>query len=199
MIREPVRTRMMLPTHVLVGMALATPVVLAVPGVGPAVVGGAVAGSIAPDLDVVARHRRTLHFPTGYVVAAIPAAAVALAVPTPATVGLAAGIVAAAVHCRMDAYGGSHELRPWERNTDRAVYDHVRADWQPAKRWVRYDGSGSDLLVSLVAAIPPAVLLSGSAHTILAAALVVAFVYTAFRRRIPDLIDGIIDRLGRGS
>ena len=190
---------MMLPTHVLVGMSLATPVALAVPGVAPAVIAGAVVGSIAPDLDVVAHHRRTLHFPTGYAVAAIPATGVAVVSPTSTLVGIAAGVVAAAVHCRMDVYGGSHELRPWERNTDHAVYDHVRGDWQPAKRWIRYDGSGADLLVSLVAAIPPALLLSGSARTVVIGALVIALLYTAFRRRIPDLVDAMSDRIGHGS
>ncbi len=199
MIRETVRTPMMLPTHVLVGMSLATPVAIAFPGVAPVVVAGAVAGSILPDLDVVARHRQTLHFPTGYAVAAIPAGVVAVAAPTPATIGIATGIVAAAVHCRMDAYGGSHELRPWERNTDRAVYDHVRGEWQPAKRWVRYDGSRSDLFVSLIAAVPPVLLLPEPSRKIVVGAIAIAFVYTAFRRRVPGLIDVIVDRLRPGS
>ncbi len=198
MIHEALRTPMMLPTHVLVGLSLATPLALVAPEMTPAIVIGTVIGSIAPDLDVLARHRRTLHFPTGYAVAGIPAVGVSVIRPSLAAVTIATGVAAATVHCRMDVYGGSHELRPWERNTDRAVYDHLRGRWQPAKRWVQYDGSRSDLVVSLIAAIPPVVLLPETSRVIVAGAVGIALVYTAFRRRIPDLIDVIADRVGYG-
>ena len=182
---------MMLPTHVLVGMMLATPVAVAVPDLAGPAVSGAVLGSIVPDLDVVGRHRRTLHFPTGYALAAAMAVGVALAVPAGPTVGLAAFLAGAAVHCRMDGYGGSPELRPWERTVDRAVYDHVRGRWRPARRWVRYDGSPGDLLAALVAAVLPAAVFEGPPRLLVAAAVAVAVVYAALRRRLPALVDAV--------
>jgi len=184
---------MMLPTHVLVGMALATPVAVAVPDLAGPAVSGAGLGSIVPDLDVVGRHRRTLHFPTGYALAAAMAVGVALAVPAGPTVGLAAFLAGAAVHCRMDGYGGSPELRPWERTVDRAVYDHVRGRWRPARRWVRYDGSPGDLLAALVAAVLPAAVFEGPPRLLVAVAVAVAVVYAALRRRLPALVDAVAD------
>lgn len=186
---------MMLPTHALVGVALATPVAVVAPEVAtPALVGG-----VLPDLDVVADHRRTLHYPTGYVLLAVPLVTVALVVPGPATVGVAVGVVAAAAHCRMDRYGGSREFRPWERKSDRAVYDHVAGRWRRAKRWTRYDGSARDLVVAAVAAVPPLVLLDGPFLVLAAAALAVGVVYTVLRRRISRVADVAVRSIRRGA
>ncbi|MWV63464.1 metal-dependent hydrolase [Halorubrum sp. JWXQ-INN 858] len=190
---------MMLPTHALVGLALATPVAVARPSLATPLLAGALAGSVLPDLDVVARHRRTLHYPTGYVVAAVPIAAVAVVATSPATVALAAGTVAAAVHCRMDRYGGSYEFRPWERKSDRAVYDHVRGRWRRAKRWTRYDGAPEDLLVAIAAGLPLLVVLDGPFRQLAAGTLAIAVVYTAFRRRLSDLAGGAFRRMRDGA
>ncbi|WP_218818975.1 metal-dependent hydrolase [Halorubrum vacuolatum] len=192
----------MLPTHVLVGLALATPVAMNASATGGAdlatpILLGAILGSVFPDLDVFADHRRTLHYPTIYPLCAVPSVALAVFVSTPVTVGLAAGIVAAALHCRMDRYGGSREFRPWERKSDRGVYDHVGGRWLRAKRWTRYDGSPRDLLVAGVAGIVPLTLLDGPVHTIALGALTVAVAYTAFRRPISRVADGVADAIRR--
>lgn len=189
----------MLPTHALVGLALATPVVVAAPDLATPALLGALVGSVLPDLDVVADHRRTLHYPTGYALLAVPLVAVALAAPGPATVGFAAGVVAAAVHCHMDRYGGSREFRPWERKSDRAVYDHVKGRWRRAKRWTRYDGSTRDLLVAAVAAVPPLALLEGPFFLLAAGALAVAVVYTVLRRPLSRVVDVAVRSIRRGA
>lgn len=190
---------MMLPTHALVGLAIATPVAVGVPDLSTSLLVGALVGSILPDVDVLATHRRTLHYPTGYVLASVPVLAVAALAPTPIIVALAAGLVAAAIHCRMDRYGGSHENRPWERKTDRAVYDHLAGRWRGAKRWTRYDGSSRDLAVAATAAAVPLLAPIGAFRTLAAVSLGVAVVYTAFRRRIADLVDELSVALRRGS
>ena len=185
----------MLPTHVLVGLALATPVAAAAPDLATPVLLGALAGSVVPDLDVAAVHRRTLHYPTGYALASVPVVAVALAVPRPETVGLACGVAAAAVHCRMDRYGGSHEFRPWERKSDHAVYDHVTGRWLRAKRWTRYDGAPEDLLVATLAGGVALVALADPFRAVAAVALGVGVVYAMFRRRLSDVTARLLGRL----
>lgn len=182
---------MMLPTHLLVGFAVATPVAVAVPDLATPILVGALVGSVLPDVDVAAIHRRTFHYPTGYAFASIPVAMIALAAPGPVTVTLASTLVAAALHCRMDRYGGSHELRPWERKSDRAVYDHVKGRWLDAKRWIRYDGAPEDLLVATVAGSVALVGLVGPFRTLAAIALVVGVVYAGFRRRLSDVASRI--------
>ncbi|GAB7092186.1 hypothetical protein JCM18237_24570 [Halorubrum luteum] len=184
----------MLPTHVLVGLAVAAPVAVAVPELATPILVGALVGSVLPDVDVAAIHRRTFHYPTGYVLAAVPAAALAIAVPTAEAVVLASTLVAAALHCRMDRYGGSHELRPWERKSDRAVYDHVQGRWLDARRWTRYDGAPEDLLVATVAGSVALVGLVEPFRTLAAIALVVGVVYAGFRRRLSDVASRICSR-----
>lgn len=186
---------MMLPTHALVGLAVATPIALAVPELATPLLAGTLVGSVLPDLDVVASHRRTLHYPTGYAIASVPAVGAAFAATTPGTVAVAGGIVAAAFHCRMDRYGGSHEFRPWERKSDHAVYNHIRGRWLRAKRWTRYDGAPEDLLVASVAGSVMLVAPVGAFRTVAAALLGVAVVYTAFRRRLPDVVALIAGRV----
>lgn len=183
---------MMLPTHVLAGLALALPLVALAPEWAPVVLAGSIAGSVLPDLDLYAGHRRTLHYPTGYLVAAVPLVAAAVALRYPVLVGAAFLALGAALHCRMDRYGGGLELRPWEGRSERAVYDHVRGEWRKPKRWVRYDGSPEDLALAGVLAFPALTLLDGPVRTVVTAALVVAIAYATLRRRLADLAPALV-------
>ncbi len=178
---------MMLPTHAVVGLALATPLVALAPDLASPALWGALIGSIVPDLDLYAGHRKTLHYPTIYPILALPAIGVVLFVPHPIAVAVAAALVGAAVHCRMDRYGGGLELRPWEGTSERAVYDHVRGRWRKPERWVAYDGSPGDLLILCALALPLLVVLEGVFRLFVASVLVVGIVYVALRRWLADL------------
>lgn len=178
---------MMLPTHALVGMALALPVALYAPDLAAPALAGALVGGTLPDIDMYAGHRRTLHYPTLYPLAALPAVALAFVWTVPATVGAALCLLAAAAHCRMDRYGGGLELRPWECTSERGIYDHVRGEWLPPRRVVTYDGSPADLGLSLAVGVPLLVVLDGPYAAVVAVALSVAVVYTLLRRHLPDL------------
>jgi hypothetical protein len=186
---------MMLPTHAVVGLAVAAPLVAAAPDLAPAALAGALAGSVLPDLDLYAGHRRTLHYPSGYGLAAVPTAAVAAWIATPLAVAAAAILAAAALHCRMDRYGGGLELRPWEGTSDRGVYDHVRGRWLAPKRWVAYDGSPGDFLLSLALGVPLLVALDGPFRLVVAAALLVGGAYAALRRRLAALAPAVFGRV----
>jgi len=179
---------MMLPTHAMVGLALATPVSLLAPEVAPAALTGSLAGSVAPDLDLYAGHRRTLHYPTLYALVAFPALVAAVLVPAATSAAVAAFFVAATVHCRMDRYGGGLELRPWEATSDRAVYDHVRARWRRPKRWIQYDGSPGDL--AALSALW--VVLDGPFQLVAGLALAVGGVYALLRRRLASLAPVVV-------
>lgn len=185
----------MLPTHALVGLALATPMALYAPEFAPAALLGALVGGIFPDLDMYAGHRKTLHYPTGYPVAAAPAALLAVLWPTAGTVALVFGLLAAAAHCRMDVYGGGLELRPWEGTSERAVYDHARGEWLPPRRVVAYDGSPGDLALAALVGVPLFVVLDGAFAVVVAAALVVATVYVALRRFLAELAPTVFGRV----
>lgn len=184
---------MMLPTHALVGLAIAAPLVAVAPDLAPAALLGALVGSVAPDLDMYAGHRRTLHYPTGFLAVAVPAAAAAAVVPNPATVAVAFALGGAALHCRMDRFGGGLELRPWEGTSDRAVYDHVAGQWQPPRRVIRYDGAPEDVVLASTLGTPLLFVLDGPFQWLVVAALLVGGAYGLLRRRLADLAPALVD------
>ena len=183
---------MMLPTHALVGLAVGAPLLWLAPESATAALIGGLLGGIWPDLDLYVGHRRTLHYPTGYSLTAIPAVIVAAVVGSPLAVGLAVALVAAAAHCQMDRYGGGLELRPWENTSERAVYDHVAGEWRAPKRWVRYDGAPEDLLLAGALAAPTALLSSGSVRTATLALLAVSVGYALVRKPLVALAEHVV-------
>jgi len=178
---------MMLPTHALVGLAIGAPLLWLAPETATAALIGGLLGGVWPDLDLYVGHRRTLHYPTGYSLAAIPAAVIAWVVGTPLSIAVAVAVAAAAAHCQMDRYGGGLELRPWENTSERAVYDHVSGEWRAPKRWVRYDGAPEDVGLSLVVGLPLAAVVPSTFRWLVIAALIVAIGYGLLRRWLAAL------------
>jgi hypothetical protein len=178
---------MMLPTHALSGMALGLPLVALAPELAPAALVGGFVGGIVPDLDLYAGHRRTLHYPTLYPIAALPLVFLALAVTTPVAVAAAFVLLGAALHCRMDIYGSGLELRPWEGNSERAVYDHVDGEWLPPRRFVAYDGSKGDLAITAAIGAPLLLFAEPPLTILVAVTIVVAVLYVILRRRLAAL------------
>ncbi|EMA42054.1 hypothetical protein [Halococcus hamelinensis] len=183
---------MMLPTHALVGLALAIPVSLMVPEFAAIALLAGFLGGIVPDLDLYVDHRRTLHYPTYFSLAAVAAVPFVVLVPTAPTVATACLLLGAAVHSVMDIFGGGLELRPWEATSDRAVYDHHRGEWLAPRRWVRYDGAPEDLLLSVVVAVSLLIVLDGAVRWLIVSAVVVATIYTAVRRLLPSVATWLV-------
>jgi MFS family permease len=196
---------MMATTHALVGVALAVLVGAVFPesaaGTSLTPVVAAALGGIFPDLDLYAGHRRTLHFPVYFNVAAAVAAvgAVVAAAIIPefalATASVALFLVAAGVHSAMDAVGGGLELKPWRGESNRAVYSHHHARWIPPRRWVRYDGAPEDLLVAVAFATPVVYTLDGVVETGVLLAVGISAVYVVVRKPMVRATQAIVDAL----
>lgn len=178
---------MMATTHGLVGMALGLLVFPVAPELGSLAVWAGLVGGIAPDLDLYARHRRTLHFPVVGTAIGAFLLVLALAAPNPLTVAVGVGVLAAGTHAMTDVLGGSLELRPWERRAERAVYSHYHRRWIEARRYVAYDGAPEDLLVAGLVALPVLVVASPAVSTAVGLLLLVSFGYVLVRRRLPDV------------
>lgn len=176
---------MMATTHGFAGLGVAAGVAVGMPEYAvPAAVGG-ILGGLAPDLDVFLTHRKSLHFPVYYSLAAILTGAFAVAVPTALTVGLAVGVFAAAVHCLMDIVGGIPAPDPWAvESAERAVYLHPRRQWIRPRQWVRYDGAPEDFFVGAALAVPGLVLFTGPIRWLAVLGLLVSATYTVLRRPI---------------
>lgn len=182
----------MLPTHALGGMVIAMSVAFVAPEfTGIALVAGLL-GGIIPDLDMYVGHRKSLHYPVYYSALIPPALATAGLLPSVPTIFLAFLLVGAAVHSVADILGGGLELRPWEGTSDRAVYNHYRSQWIAPRRWIRYDGSPSDLLLSITFAVPLLLALDGFLRQVVIVTLAVAIIYATVRRLLPTLATAIV-------
>ncbi|ADQ66236.1 hypothetical protein C499_09409 [Halogeometricum borinquense DSM 11551] len=179
---------MMVTTHAAAALLFfATPVALFAPEFTAAAIIGALLGGIVPDVDLfVGTHRKSLHFPVYASLAGVGAGIVALVAPSTASVAAAAFLLGAGLHAASDWFGGSDELRPWERTSRRAVYLHPRRRWLRPRHIIRYDGAPEDFFLTVVLAIPVAYAVP-SVRLVVAAGLVVGAVYTLFRRRVPDV------------
>jgi len=189
---------MMVTTHALAGLALAAGVTVLAPELGTLPVLAAAAGGLAPDVDLVGAHRRTLHFPVYGTLAAVPAVALALAAPGPLTAAVALFVVAAALHAASDVLGSGLELRPWEGTSDRAVYDHLRGRWLAPRRLVRYDGAPEDVLVGIALAVPSLLVFDGPVETLVVAALGVSVAYAVVRKSLPTVAERAVAALPEG-
>lgn len=179
-------------THALAGLLLGTLSLFVAPQFAPVAMLAGFAGGLFPDLDLYGQHRKTLHFPVYYTLAGLVALALAMAVPTAVTVGVAVFLLAAALHSVTDMFGGGLELRPWEGTSERAVYSHFHGRWLRPRRWVGYDGAPSDLALASAFAIPPLLLVEWSVvDPLVTLAIGVSVVYTLVRKRLADIAEDL--------
>jgi hypothetical protein len=175
-------------THAFAGLTMAVAVAAVAPEVAiPAAIGG-LAGGIFPDLDLLADHRRTLHFPVYYWVPAIGTSGVALIDPTAVTVAIALFFLSAALHSASDVLGGGLELRPWLGKAEKGVYVHASRRWVRPKQWIRYDGAPEDLVLATLLAVPGLVTFDGYIRTIVFVALAISVVYTVTRKKLVEVV-----------
>lgn len=178
---------MMTTTHAFVGAAVGATTAVFAPELTPtAIAVGFVAGAV-PDVDLVAVHRRTTHFPVVLSALAVPATVVAAAVPGRLSTLTAVALVAAAAHSAMDALGSGAGPAPWLATSDRGVYDHVRGRWIRPRRFVAYAGAPSDLALAAVVSLPTLWLASGPLWVVAVTALVGSVLFAAFRRNLSGL------------
>ena len=177
------------------GAAIAATVATVFPETAPAALAAAVVGSVFPDLDLYAGHRRTLHYPVYYSALSVPALLAAVVAPSTLTVAVALFLLGAALHSVADMYGGGLELRPWEGNSDRAVYDHHRGKWIAPRRGVRYDGAVEDLALSVGLGVPLLLLVGSPLRQVVIGTLAIAAVYTLLRRRLAEIAAAVIPLL----
>ena len=189
---------MMATTHALFGVALAVGAAFYAPEFAPVAAAAAFAGGLFPDLDLYVGHRKTLHFPVYYSLAAAPALALAALAPTALTVGLALFVLGAAAHSAMDVLGGGLELKPWLGRSDRAVYDHYRGRWLSPRRLIRYDGAPEDLLLALALGAFALGFVDATMQLVVAAAMTVSTVYAAFRKPMVRITEWLVPRLPAG-
>ncbi|WP_411964402.1 metal-dependent hydrolase [Haloferax sp. YSMS24] len=178
---------MMATTHAAVGLTLVVPLMWVAPELAGAAAVGALVGGVFPDVDLfVGVHRKSLHFPVYYTVAAVLVGSVALVSPSPVAVGVAFFFLSAGLHSITDWFGAGDELRPWDRTSDRAVYVHPAKRWLRPRYLVRYDGAPEDLGLTLLFAIPPLLVFDGGIRLAVVAGVAIALFYTGFRKRMPD-------------
>lgn len=177
---------MMAATHALMGLLLG----ISSQWVWPellfyAALGGFI-GGVFPDLDLLFNHRRTLHFPVGFPILAIISGTAAFIAPSATTAAAFYFFLSAAVHSLIDVLGGGLETRPWIPSSDRAVYSHTLGKWLSPRRWIRYDGSPEDLILTILLAIPCYLFYTGIIQDAVVITVLLGGIYTALRKKIID-------------
>jgi TRAP-type C4-dicarboxylate transport system permease small subunit len=190
---------MMAITHGLAAVALATLLLPLGPTYAvPPVLAAAFLGGVAPDLDAVAAHRKTLHYPVGFAAAAVATVGLHVVAPNAALWLVCVAVAAAAVHALSDILAGSVEREPWNPTTERAVYNHLLGVWHRPRRYVRYSGAVEDFALAfgcgLVAVAAPVT--GPTADRGLVALIAVGALYTVVRH--PSVSTrAVVDRLPR--
>jgi len=178
---------MLTSTHALSGAAVGASTAVVAPELLPvAVVVGLLAG-VAPDLDLLWRHRKTTHFPVYGAVATLAAAVVAAATGSSLVLLLAVALAAFSLHPLMDILCGGVEVRPWEATSERAVYDHARRRWLRPRRLVRYAGAPEEVLVTAAVGLPVVAVTAGPLKQTVAVIMLVSGLFVALRRRLAPL------------
>ena len=185
---------MMATTHALFGMLLGAVSLLVAPEYATTAIAAGAAGGSFPDFDMPWDHRKTLHFPVYFSLAAVPAVVAALLAPGAATIAVAVFLLAAAAHAASDALGGGLELRPWEATSDRAVYDHFNGRWVAPRRVIPYDGAPEDLLLAAVLAVP-GVFYARPLRALVLALLGASVVYALLRKPLVTVGERLAERL----
>ena len=182
-------------THAMVGMTLALPLVAVAPELVPVVALFGLIGGVFPDLDLYTNHRKTLHYPVYYSIAAVIALFAAIVLTGPVSVAVAAFFTAAALHAVMDAFGGGLELKPWQATSNRAVFDHYHGRWIEPRRWIRYDGAPEDLALTVVLGVPLVFVFEGLFSNIVIALLAISVLYAIVRKPLIVLSEAIAPML----
>lgn len=182
-------------THALAGLLLSVPVALVAPEFAVVAAAAGFAGGVFPDLDMPGEHRRTLHFPVYYTLAAAAVGVAAAIAPSAWTVGAALFLGAAAVHSLTDALGGDLELRPWEQTGDRGVYSHYHRQWWRPRRWVRYDGAPEDAVATVALGLVALAAFDGAFDAVVVGTVAVGLIYAFLRRRIVRWGERAVDAL----
>ncbi|WP_425607703.1 metal-dependent hydrolase [Natrononativus amylolyticus] len=179
-------------THAIGGLTLAAAVAVVAPEFALVVAVAALIGGFFPDFDLYVGHRKTLHYPVYYSLAALLVGGLALVRPTVETVAVAAFLASAALHSVMDVFGGGLELRPWERTSERAVYSHFHGRWLPPRRWVRYDGAPEDVALASVLAVPGLLVFEGAVQAVLLAILLISVGYATIRKPLVRVTERLV-------
>lgn len=174
-------------THILFGMIIAYLYSYIQPELLFPLTLAAILGSIIPDLDMPFDHRKTLHYPVYYSIGAILSVPIFIFSASLITGVVSMLFLSMALHCLVDVLGCGLEPRPWEANNDQAVYFHYPGFWAKPRRWIKYDGSPGDHIITLSLAIVLMNLYTYPFKQFVAAVLVSGTLYTFSRRILKDL------------
>lgn len=179
---------MMATTHGFVGALLALPLYFIAPELFLTGLIAAFIGGVFPDLDLYHGHRKRLHYPIYYNVAVIATLPALLLYTSVSTVFIWFFLAAAGLHCFTDRFGGNKDSRPWQSDSQKAVYSHYHGRWWSPREWIRYDGSPEDFIVLLVASIPIILVLEGLLQQVGLLLVGISFFYVVFRKKGMEVI-----------
>jgi hypothetical protein len=179
---------MMLTTHILAGASLGLLFLSSDPEVVFPVMIVGLFGSIFPDLDMFAEHRKTLHRPFQMLIVSALFALVFTVYSVQAILLAAVFTFSMSLHCFMDILSNGKTMHPRTDPDDRAVYNRVTDSWIEPRRLV-LDGSVPDMILTIVFGIILVVLLPSYSmvfYTFMGAGVLYTLLTFRLRNRYAD-------------
>lgn len=178
-------------THAFIGLlaGVASLPVTAKYAPAPSIMLAAFIGGLLPDLDLVITHRKTLHFPVIFPVAAFGLLTLSTLTGSQLLFVFGIAVASAGLHSITDIFGGGVGYEPWKQSSSKGVYNHVLGRWHRPKRLVRYSGASEDFWLAAGVAIPLILspTLGSSYQALLIGTLIASGLYTVSRRRLPRI------------
>ncbi len=184
---------MMTTTHGLIGLLTAIPMVFVSPELSFFALLGGMIGGVFPDFDLFFEHRKTLHFPFCYAIAAAVLSGVFVVYTSPLTAALFFFAIAASLHSLLDMVSCGLASNKKMEIGDSSIYNHVKGKWSSSHTVIRYDGSPEDVSVSIFTGIPSIILLEGMYEQAAIFFLTISIIYFVFRRRFHNFSLRLID------
>lgn len=157
---------MMLPTHILAGGTLGLILSILEPQLQiPLIMAGMIAG-VVPDLDMLHKHRRTLHRPIQYSLSFGILILVYYLTMETFLLLLSSFTGSLVLHTTSEILGQGKTMNSNLKKDQRCVYNHVNGRWIKPLRLIKV-GSFKDLLSSLILSIPLLIIVSNRAITAL--------------------------------
>lgn len=180
----------MAPTHVFASLLLASPLLLVSPESALLVFIPAFIGGFFPDLDLFfGIHRKSLHFPMMYLSLAVFSGILAAVYTTNITIVLAAFTIGICSHVFGDILGAGLEHKPWEKTSDKGVYNHMSEEWISPTHIIGYDGSLKDLFVLILMSPVVFYMYRDIAYMreFVASVIVIGIIYSILRKILPEV------------
>lgn len=183
---------MMLPTHIVLTLLLSICFTVLHPEQTTKIFYVSILAGVFPDLDTLfGQHRKTLHNIQVYSIMMAVVLFCYIIFQTVELFLLLLFFVGCCFHYLTDIISSGLEKEPWNKTSERSVYNHYTHSWMTPKYIISYDGSIEDFVIYAISTLIIIYFYYQISYIeyIVFILTVAAIIYTAIRKKLPQLED----------